>query len=29
VKTGWRVVVNGDLRGGKRLVTYLEVVDTP
>jgi hypothetical protein len=29
VKVGWRVVVNGDLRGGKRVVTYLEVVDTP
>ena len=27
VKPGWRVVVNGDLRGGKRVVTYLEVVD--
>jgi len=29
VKKGWRVVVNGDLRGGKKVVTYLEVVDTP
>ena len=29
VKKGWRVVVNGDLRGGKQVVTYLEVVDTP
>ena len=27
VKPGWRVVVNGDLRGGKRVVTYLEVVE--
>jgi hypothetical protein len=29
VKKGWSVVVNGDVRGGKRVVTYLEVVDTP
>jgi len=29
VKTGWRVVVNGDLRGDRRVVTYLEVVDAP
>ena len=29
VKKGWRVVVNGDLRGGKKVVTYLEVVETP
>ena len=29
VKVGWRVVVNGDVRAGKRVVTYLEVVDTP
>jgi hypothetical protein len=29
VKTGWRVVVNGDVRAGKKVVTYLEVVDTP
>jgi hypothetical protein len=29
VKAGWRVVVNGDVRAGKKVVTYLEVVDTP
>jgi len=29
LKPGWRVVVNGDVRAGKRVVTYLEVVDTP
>ena len=29
VKPGWRVVVNGDVRAGKKVVTYLEVVDTP
>ena len=29
VKPGWRVVVNGDVRKGKRVVTYLEVVDAP
>jgi hypothetical protein len=29
LKPGWRVVVNGDLRSGKKVVTYLEVVDTP
>ena len=29
VKVGWRVVVNGDVRAGKQVVTYLEVVDTP
>jgi hypothetical protein len=29
VKVGWRVAVNGDLRGGKKVVTYLEVVETP
>ena len=29
VKVGWRVVVNGDVRAGKKVVTYLEVVDTP
>jgi hypothetical protein len=23
------VVVKGDVRGGKKVVTYLEVVDTP
>lgn len=29
VKAGWQVTVNGDLRDGKKVVTYLEVVDTP
>jgi hypothetical protein len=29
LKPGWRVVVNGDLRGEERVVTYVEVVDTP
>jgi len=39
VKPGWQVVVNGDVRGdvvvkgdvrgGRKVVTYLEVVDTP
>ena len=28
VKVGWRVAVNGDVRAGKRVVTYLEVVET-
>ena len=28
VKVGWRVVANGDVRAGKRVVTYLEVVET-
>ena len=28
LKVGWRVVVNGDVRSGKKVVTYLEVVDT-
>jgi hypothetical protein len=29
VKVGWRVAVDGDLRAGKKVVTYLEVVETP
>ena len=29
LKIGWRVVLNGDLRGNRRVVTDLEVVDTP
>jgi len=29
LKPGWRVVVNGDVRSGRKVVTYLEVVDTP
>jgi uncharacterized ubiquitin-like protein YukD len=29
VKVGWRVVLNGDLRGEKRVVTYLELVEAP
>jgi hypothetical protein len=29
VKAGWRVVLNGDLRGENRVVTYVELVDAP
>ena len=29
VKVGWRVAVDGDVRAGKWVVTYLEVVTTP
>lgn len=29
VKTGWNVTVNGDLRGAKKVVTYLSVEETP
>ena len=28
VKVGWHVSVNGDLRGAKKVVTYLEVNET-
>jgi hypothetical protein len=27
LKVGWRVAVNGDIRDGKKVVTYLEVVE--
>jgi hypothetical protein len=27
LEVGWRVVVNGDVRAGKKVVTYLEVVE--
>lgn len=29
VKAGWGVTANGDLRDGKKVVTYLETDDTP
>jgi hypothetical protein len=29
LKVGWQVAVDGDLRAGKQIVTYLEVVETP
>jgi hypothetical protein len=29
LKKGWRVVLNGDDDGARKLVTYMEVVDAP
>jgi hypothetical protein len=29
LRKGWRVVLNGDLQGGKKVATYVEVVDAP